>query len=113
MMTRTPRRPRAAALPAAFLLALAAAGPAGAAPPWLERLGSYRVLDASGRIAPNTGPTRFGRVAMRPAGPPPLLFRARPMFLSGYAGASYAPARAGGPYNTTGHVHPHGAVGGH
>ncbi len=87
------------------LLALLAASSAQAAPPWLERYRQYRVVDASGRIAPRPVGVAGDRVVMRPAGPVPFLFRSRPYNLAGYAGAVY-PDRMLAP--TSHHVLTHG-----
>ena len=44
------------------------------APFWLEGLGDYRVVDASGRVAPRIDADASGRIAYRPVfAPPPLL----------------------------------------
>jgi len=65
-----------------------------------------------GLFGPRSTPD--GRVALRPAFPPPG--RTKPLYLSGYAGATYAPLR---PYNPTsytaghGHGHPFGHHFGH
>jgi hypothetical protein len=69
----------------------------------MERLGEYRVLDASGRIAYRTDAAGPGRIAYRPAAPPPLL-RSRPFYPTGYPGARYGPAGAGGPLYPTSDV---------
>ncbi len=91
------------------VLALTLSGGATAAPPLFEGLGQYRILDASGRIAPRGVSDSGGRVALRPAYPPPLLLRARLLSLSGYAGATYGPARRAVPLTpTTHHVGHHG-----
>lgn len=75
------------------MLAIALAAPIPAAPPLLEGLGSYRIVDASGAIAPRVDVSGADRVTLRPAYPPSPLLRARPMFVSGYAGAYYGPPR--------------------
>jgi hypothetical protein len=66
---------------------------AAAAPPLVERLAGYRVVDASGRIAYRTAEATpgSGRVAYRPSYSPPYLMRARPYYLAGYAGVNYGP----------------------
>lgn len=74
-----------------------AALPASAAPPIFGGLGQYRIVDASGRITPRAASDASGRVVMRPATPPPLMLRAKPYFLSGYAGAAYGPRNPGYP----------------
>jgi hypothetical protein len=113
MPRKTPRL-RLAVVPAvALLLAGAASNVASAAPPLLERLAQYRILDASGRVAyaPKTDAT--GRIVLRPAYPPPLLLRSKPFVLTGYAGAQYGPIRD--RYETTGYLstRDHGSHHGH
>lgn len=90
------------ALPA--LLSLVSAHPTHAAPPWLERLSDYRVVDASGRIAPMTATDATGRIVQRPTyAPPPPLLRARPFYASGYAGAIYGRNRRPATLEPTGY----------
>jgi hypothetical protein len=82
-----------------LLLILVPAGRAQSAPPWwLEGLGQYRIVDASGRIAYRPSTDASLRVAYRPAYPPSPLLRGRPLYLSGYAGATYGPGRPVGAY---------------
>lgn len=101
-MTRTNRRLLAVlASTLGPFLAASTEPPAAAAPPWLEGLGQYRIVDASGRIAPRTDPAAPGRVVLRPAYPPSPLLRGNPLFLSGYAGATYGPRRLEAPYAAT------------
>jgi hypothetical protein len=99
------------------ILTIVAAWPAPvalAAPPWLEGLGSYRIMDASGRIAPRTEVTPGGRVALRPAYAPNLLLRGRPYYLSGYAGAVYGRQAGQRGLDATGyHVQQGGHAHGH
>ena len=94
-MKRTVRRLSLAGAAGTALLAVAPSGRAWAQAPLRERLGSYRILDASGRIAPKVPAVADGqgRVALRPAYPPPLLLRGRPSYLGGYAGTYYGPGR--------------------
>jgi hypothetical protein len=80
---------------------------APAQPPLLERLAEYRVVDASGRIAPRAVAAGPGRVALRPAYPPPLLLRGRPYYFSGYYGATYGPLVPTGYWPGHGHGHVH------
>jgi hypothetical protein len=108
-MTRTKRRTRAAVLIAIAALVAPVARQATAAPPWLERLREYRIVDASGRITPRAVSDASGRVVLRPANPPPILMRGRPFYLSGYAGARYGPAA---PLSPTGY-HAGPSAGGH
>jgi hypothetical protein len=74
-----------------LVLALVPASLAPAAPPLIEGFNQYRIVDASGRVAPRTDLPAAGRVALRPTFSPPLLLRGRPWYLSGYAGATYGP----------------------
>jgi hypothetical protein len=78
-----------------LLVSVAPSGRARAQATLRERLGSYRIMDASGRITPRTPVVADGqgRVALRPAYPPPLLLRGRPSYLAGYAGTYYGPGR--------------------
>jgi hypothetical protein len=96
-MTRTSRK-LVVILAIAGPVSLVAANFATAAPPAFERWRQYRILDASGRVAPLAVSDASGRVAMRPTYAPPPLLRAKRFYLSGYAGASYAPRR---PLNPT------------
>ena len=96
-MTRATRRLLIPVLTA--LLHVVSAGLVSAAPPWLERLGDYRIVDASGRITPLTDPNLTGRLAYKPAYAPSPLLRARPFYPSGYAGARYG---RGATQNPTG-----------
>ena len=89
----------------AFLALLWFAGSARSQPPLGQRLGEYRILDASGRIAPRSLTDASGRTALRPAYAPHWLLRARPMYLSGYAGATYGPQRPRAPLTPTEHLH--------
>ena len=79
-------------------LAIVPETPAAAAPPWLTGYSQYRIVDASGRVAPRLERAGVGRdrVALRPV-PPPLLLRARPFYLSGYVGGNYGPGRGRTP----------------
>ena len=89
-MTRIIGRANLLRVPAlACLLVLAAALPARALPPWLERYREYRVEDASGRTSPRIATTPGGRVAMRPVYAPPILMRARGFQFKGYPGNNY------------------------
>ena len=64
-----------------------------AAPPLIEGARNFRIVDASGRIAPRTDFGPSDRVALRPShAPPPLLLRSKLLYLSGYPGATYGPA---------------------
>ncbi len=78
-------------------------GHAVAAPPWLERLGEYRIVDASGRVAPRSETDATGRIAYKPAYAPPPLLRARPFYASGYAGAAYGRNARRAPLEPTGY----------
>jgi hypothetical protein len=84
---------------------IVSAVPASAAPPLFERYSEYRILDASGRISPRAATDASGRVALRPAYSPPLLMRGRPLYLSGYAGATYGRDRYAPPVPTGYHTH--------
>ena len=100
-MTRTTRRIALIALAVALFTA-GPVRPASALPPWLEGLGDYRDVDASGRVEPRLDPGR-DRVALRPVPTSPLL-RARPFYLSGYPGATYGASRNRAPvFNETGY----------
>jgi hypothetical protein len=86
-------------LASAFLLALlinaASPAPLQAAPPWLQGLGQYRIVDASGRITPRANADASGRIAYRPAYPMSPLLRAKTFNYTGYPGANYGPSRRG------------------
>ena len=104
----------AVGLAAAFGVGLADAPRAAAAPPLIEGLGQYRVLDASGRVAPMVPTDAAGRIALRPAVAPGVLLRGRPIYLSGYAGQTYDrnPATAAPvPTGYYGRPHPGGLFG--
>ncbi len=101
MLTRATRRIVVPAFSALMFAATAGVGVATAAPYWLEGLRDYRVLDASGRVAPRIDPGAAGRNAYRPVFSPPPLMRARPFYPSGYAGARYGRGRT---LNPTGYV---------
>ncbi len=89
-MTRTTGRAYLLSVPAlTCLLVLAAALPARALPPWLERYREYRVEDASGRITPRVETTPSGRVAMKPVYSPPIFMTPRGFTLKGYPGTNY------------------------
>ena len=95
----------------ALLLAATSTATAQAAPPWLEGFRAYRVVDASGRTVPRIDANGLGRSALRPTYPTNPLLRARPMYLSGYAGATYGPRRGYDPTSYHSHSHGHGIGG--
>ena len=96
---------------AVALLALVAGSSAQGAPPWLQGFGAYRVVDATGRIAPKTEVAGSGRVVMRPVYPVSPLLRPKLFFPQGYAGAAYGKRRGYDPtsFHTHGHGHAHPA----
>ncbi len=100
-MTRARRRLWIFAL-SAFLSTITI-GVAPAAPPWLEGLRNYRIVDASGRIDYRPDPNATGRIAYRPTSAPSIFLRGRPFFASGYAGALYGPNARGAPLVPTGY----------
>jgi hypothetical protein len=100
-----PRRPARlsgfSSLTMTLMLALMPASLATAAPPLIEGFNQFRIVDASGRVAPRTDLAASGRVALRPTFSPPLLLRGRPWYLSGYAGATYGPVASVEPLAPT------------
>ena len=94
----------------ALAVVLAGAATAQAAPPWLEGWRAVRVVDASGRTVPRVDPNANDarRITLRPNYAANLLLLAKPMYLAGYAGATYGPRRGYDPTSYSSRAHAHG-----